>query len=66
MQKLIDASSCAQAARRRLADMDAGEPIEVSTLSLSRQERAAIPWLSDPNMRSVLVDPNDRVTPVYR
>jgi hypothetical protein len=65
MQKLIDASPCAQAARRRLADMDAGEPIEVATLSLSRQERAAIPWLSDANVRSILVGPDDRVTPEY-
>lgn len=65
LQKLVDASPCCRAARRRLEAMAVGEPMEVATLSLRRDEIAGIPWLWDPNVRSVLVDPHDRVTPAY-
>jgi hypothetical protein len=65
LQKLIDVSPYAQSARRQLESMAAGEPIEVATSGLRRRHEAAIPWLSDANVRSILVGPDDRVTPVY-
>jgi len=64
-QKLVDASPCAQAAKRRVEVMGHGEAVEIAAPSWRSPLVAGIPWLAEPYnaLQTITVTPDDTVRP---